>query len=1117
MKNIKGKIISIFMTFIMLVSILGINVGNVFADESSNNINVNIAVVGMYNENLFSPQQIKVSENATAEDVLKATGLNVEVKDNGMVDSIAGQKNGTDDGNYGTQSGWMYKVNYTTPQDYPKTQSVKDGDHILFVYIKNYGDLLPSYDSIQNDFVNVTVKSIQKDNSFSEQFTVLKNNSINAAIMEGLKKHGGDFDKSSLASEALMSKDDEQFWSYTLNNDKSTYNQKDIQLKDGDVITTFKDDRQGIKEGSVSVTGVNLDKTKSTLAEGDTVQLTATIAPDNATNKDLKWSSSDETIATVDTTGKVTAVKEGTATITVATEDGEKTSTCIVDVTKKQVLPTDNTFTMLITRDNGASTIKTFTMTIDKDKKNENSMDYLKSVTKVTELQGPGFINGIDGLLNVFLKDMPIEDRKAGYYGVDWFIYLNGSLTPVGATGVYPKAGDILNFDYHKWDWHSLVPPGTKTMPLKIENVPYSSIDSGTPIKLRVTCVFRGVYNVSVKVDGKEVATTDIDGYATITINEVGEHTIRVEKDDAYKEKKTTVKAAENKVVAINLNKTESTLTEGEILQLTAEVQPDNATNKNVTWKSSDETIAKVDENGKVTALKKGTATITVTSVDGQKTASCNVIINEKNQEKVSVTGVTLDKTNENVSIGGVLQLTATIVPDNATNKNVKWSSSDETIATVDTTGKVTAVKEGTATITVTTEDGEKTATCNVTVAKVEKKDYTKTINNLIDGISSTVTIDNCDDWLALGLNKVGKNVPEGYLSKLEQRVKAATKNGVLDLGNPTEYERLTLAVLACGGDPTNIAGQNLIEKIYNNNNMSDQGINAYVFGLIALQAGNFNIPNNAVWTKEKLINKILSYQEDDGWSYGGGSADPDMTAMAISALAPYYSTNTDVKSAIDIAINRLSQIQDANDGGFASYKTKNSESCSQVIIGLCANGIDPTTDDRFTKNGKNPMDALLTFATGDNKGFGHADNNINAMGTEQGLEALAAYKLFKLGKGSIYSGFTIKDPDSKTMKITNMTTKSEFSLGDDAKISIKIENNTNKDQDASLVLALYDQNGEFVDYVCGNQTIKKGDSSILTSMLKLPSQGVYTLKGFVWDTLEAMNPLSDVIEIHVK
>ncbi|WP_406541252.1 hypothetical protein [Clostridium ljungdahlii] len=92
MKNIREKYISIFITFMMIVSMIGINVGSVFADENSNDINVNVAVLGMYNENLFSPQQIKVKENATAEDVLKATGLNVEIKDTGMVDSIAGQK-----------------------------------------------------------------------------------------------------------------------------------------------------------------------------------------------------------------------------------------------------------------------------------------------------------------------------------------------------------------------------------------------------------------------------------------------------------------------------------------------------------------------------------------------------------------------------------------------------------------------------------------------------------------------------------------------------------------------------------------------------------------------------------------------------------------------------------------------------------------------------------------------------------------------------------------------------------------------------------------------------------------------------------------------------------------
>lgn len=489
------------------------------------------------------------------------------------------------------------------------------------------------------------------------------------------------------------------------------------------------------------------------------------------------------------------------------------------------------------------------------------------------------------------------------------------------------------------------------------------------------------------------------------------------------------------------------------------------------------------------------------------------------------VDSITLNKTELNLNVNDTEEMTATVTPEDATDKDVTWSSSDATVATVDSNGKITALKAGTTTIQADSIDNtkeftnnytEKSATCNVTVEEIQTKDYSTAISNLIDGISSSITIDNCDDWLALGLNKAGKDVPEGYLSKLEQRVKEATTDGILDLGNPTEYERLTLAVLACGSDPTNIAEQNLIEKIYNNEDMSNQGINAYVFGLIALEAGNFEIPDDAVWTKEKLINKILSYQEDGGWSYGGGSADPDMTSMALSALAPYYDTNATVKSAVDTAINRLSEIQDSEDGGFASWGTKNSESTAQVIIALCANGIDPTTDSRFTKNDNNPMDALLTFATSDNKGFGHADNTLNSLGTEQGLEALAAYKLLKSGNGSLYS-FVTETPESETIKITNVTTKSEFSLGDDAKISIKAENNSDQDQDASLIVALYDEDGQFVDYVCGSQTIKKGDSSILTGMIKLPTEGVYELKAFVWDSIESMNPLSNVIEISVK
>ncbi|AZV57203.1 cell surface protein [Clostridium sp. AWRP] len=106
---------------------------------------------------------------------------------------------------------------------------------------------------------------------------------------------------------------------------------------------------------------------------------------------------------------------------------------------------------------------------------------------------------------------------------------------------------------------------------------------------------------------------------------------------------------------------------------------------------------------------------------------------------------------------------------------------------------------------------------------------------------------------------------------------------------------------------------------------------------------------------------------------------------------------------------------------------------------------------------------------------------------------------------------------ETKPIKITNLTKDSSFKLGNDAKVSVKAENNSGKDKDASLLVALYDGSDKFVKYVCGKQTIKNGNSSILTGIMKLPEEGIYKLKAFVWDSLENMNPLSDIIDISVQ
>ena len=171
------------------------------------------------------------------------------------------------------------------------------------------------------------------------------------------------------------------------------------------------------------------------------------------------------------------------------------------------------------------------------------------------------------------------------------------------------------------------------------------------------------------------------------------------------------------KVESVSLNTTSLTLVEGDSQSLTATVSPSNADNKKVSWSSSNSSVATVDDRGTVTAIAPGTATITAKTEDGGKTATCSVTVNSR---VISVESVSLDKTELELIEGDKATLVATVLPENADNKNVIWNSSNEEIATVED-GVVTAIKEGEATITAKTEDGEKTATCSVTVIDKSK------------------------------------------------------------------------------------------------------------------------------------------------------------------------------------------------------------------------------------------------------------------------------------------------------------------------------------------------------------------------------------------------------------
>ena len=289
--------------------------------------------------------------------------------------------------------------------------------------------------------------------------------------------------------------------------------------------------------------------------------------------------------------------------------------------------------------------------------------------------------------------------------------------------------------------------------------------------------------------------------------------------------------------------------------------------------------------------------------------------------------------------------------------------------------------------------------------------------DNLLSGGELTYAGSSATDWLPIGLSRCGvEDDYDAYLAALQTYVEQKYREpDKLDRVKATEWHRISLAVLACGGDPTHFGKDengsdiNLIaDGVYDRGKTVDigaQGLNGWLWGLITLDSMKYNIPAGSSYTRTEMIKKILSFQlPDDGFNLRfaqGSTADPDITAMAIQALAPYYRNSTfNVKDPVDKALDCLSKLQ-LDTGDFRSWGTRNSESVSQIIVSLCSIGVDPQNDPRFIKNGINLLDALFYYQQEDG-GFAHSyesdpgnpsaiPGESNSIATDQALLALVA------------------------------------------------------------------------------------------------------------------------------
>ena len=390
----------------------------------------------------------------------------------------------------------------------------------------------------------------------------------------------------------------------------------------------------GIKKievyGYVAVAGVELSQTEVTLEVNETMTLTSTVAPDNAADKSVTWSSDNTDVATV-SEGVVTAVAEGTANITVTTTDGSKTATCAVTVTPP------STYTLTIPS----------TLTVANSGWNDaggiSATGALNSGKKLTVTAASAN--------NWALKS---GDNSVGY-------------NLATATGTYSSSATPAS-----WEFTELSDTAT-TKPMGIIVEDYSSMPAGT---------YRDNVTFTAKVESAAVAIT-----------------------------------------AITLNKSKTTIAVGSTETLSVEnVTPYNATDESVTWSSGNTAVATVNATtGEVTAVAAGTATITATAKDGSGvTATCTVTVT------IPVTSVTINNApTEALFVNSTGTLTATVSPNNATDKTVTWSSDNPNHVKIDAaTGEYTVTGVdgyGSATITATATNGTEdtsddvTATCTIT------------------------------------------------------------------------------------------------------------------------------------------------------------------------------------------------------------------------------------------------------------------------------------------------------------------------------------------------------------------------------------------------------------------
>ena len=433
----------------------------------------------------------------------------------------------------------------------------------------------------------------------------------------------------------------------------------------------LEDTAANIRIQQVLPESVAIKSTGNVITEGETLQLTATVTPANAITS-LTWTSSDPDVATVDKTGLVTALTAGECEITVTTYNN-LSATKSIKVLPRTIPVTSIELDKSSYSGRQGSSVQ-LTATVTPENATDQTVTWSSQDTSVATVD-------LQGLVSLIGVGQTVITATCGNVSADCVVTVAAplaesiALTPANGT---IKVGENLelkvavtpaNAEY-TLSWSSSDP--------KVATVSESGVVTGVTV---------GEANITVTTDNGVTATAQISVLTNVV-----------------------------EVTSVSINPENAEIVVDETMSFTATVSPSNATDKTLTWITSDTSIATIDKTGKVTAIKPGTVNVTVTASNG-KAASATLKV-----KPIEVIAINLDITSYSDKVGGTVLLTASIQPENATDKSVKWESSTNKIASVSAEGLVTLIAEGSAVITAISSNGLQAA-CEITVI-AESSDY---------------------------------------------------------------------------------------------------------------------------------------------------------------------------------------------------------------------------------------------------------------------------------------------------------------------------------------------------------------------------------------------------------